>query len=178
MKDDSSFPGEVESLRRRLIRLSKASLRITEDLDLDTVLQEIADEARSLNGARYAVIATLADSEEAERYTASGLSAGDAQRLWEIPGGPRFFKYLNSLPDTLRVADFAAHVGAAGLPEFLPPMPMSSLLAAPVRHHGVTVGHICVAHGEPGQEFSQEDQETLVMFASQFIDDNKECLMR
>ena len=38
-------------------------------------------------------------------------------------------------------------------------------LAAPVRHQGKSVGAIYV--GEREQEFTQEDEETLVMFASQ-----------
>ena len=158
---------DIEALRDRLSRLSQASLRITEALDLDTVLQEIADEARSLTGARYAVIATPAKPEEPEHYTASGLSADDAPRLWEIPGGPRFFEYLNAMPTPLRVADFAAHARSAGLPEFLPPMPMSALLAAPLRHRGAGVGHLSVAMSEPGEAFGREDEETLVLFAAQ-----------
>ena len=167
MKEADHLVRENESLRSRLSRLSKASLRITEDLDLDTALQEIADEARSLTGARYAVVASLGESGEAESLLASGLNAAEARRLWEIPGGPRFFEYLSAMPDPLRVADFAEHARSVGLPEFLPPMPMSSLLAAPVRHRGAEVGHIFVARSGPGEEFSREDEETLVMFASQ-----------
>ena len=79
MTEDDRLLSENESLCGRLCRLSKASLHIAEDLD--GALQEIADEARSLTGASYAVIATLAECGEAERYTASGLSANDAQRL-------------------------------------------------------------------------------------------------
>ena len=160
---------EIEALRSRLSRLSQASLRITRDLDLGVALQEIADEARALTGARYAVIATLGDAGEAEAFTASGLSAEDAQRLWEIPGGPRFFEYLGALSEPLRVEDFAAYAQSMGLPEFLPPMPMSALLAAPVRHRGAGVGHIYVARSEPGEAFSGEDEETLVLFASQAV---------
>ncbi|MCY4639150.1 MAG: response regulator, partial [Chloroflexi bacterium] len=44
---------------------------------------------------------------------------------------------------------------------------MSALLAAPIRHRGAGTGHIVVAGSEPGEEFSSEDEETLVMFASQ-----------
>ncbi len=167
MKEIDQLAEENESLRSRLSRLSNASLRITEDLDLDVALQEIADEARSLTGASYAVVASLGESGEAESLLASGLNADEAGRLWEIPGGPRFFEHLSALPGPLRVADFADHARSVGLPEFLPPMPMSSLLAAPVRHRGAGVGHIYVARSAPGEEFSREDEETLVMFASQ-----------
>ena len=54
-----------------------------------------------------------------------------------------------------------------GLPELRLPVPVSSFLAVPIRHQGVSVGNIHVARGEPGLEFSREDEETLVMFASQ-----------
>ena len=167
MKESDRYLPEIEALRSRLSRLSMASLRITEDLDLDTALQEIADESRSLTDAHYAVVATLGEYGEAESLLASGLDAGEARSLWDIPGGPQFFAYLSSLQDPLRVADFAEYAKSVGLPEFLPPMPMSSLLAAPVRHRGVGVGHIYVARSGPGEEFSREDEETLVMFASQ-----------
>ena len=40
-------------------------------------------------------------------------------------------------------------------------------MAAPVLHQGARSGHLYVGHGEPGREFTQEDQETLALFASQ-----------
>ena len=50
---------EIENLRERLSRLSRASLRIAGGLDPDAVLQETVDGARSLTGARYGVLAVL-----------------------------------------------------------------------------------------------------------------------
>ena len=44
---------------------------------------------------------------------------------------------------------------------------MPAFIAAPIRHRGESVGNIHVAKSEPGLEFSPEDEETLVMFASQ-----------
>ena len=70
-------------------------------------------------------------------------------------------------PGPLRVADFAAYAASMGFPEFRPPVPVSSFIAAPIRHRGESVGNIHVAKSEPGLEFSAEDEETLVMFASQ-----------
>ena len=47
---------ENEALRDRLSRLSEASLRINESLDLDTrCCKEVLDSARLLTGARYGV---------------------------------------------------------------------------------------------------------------------------
>ncbi len=41
------------------------------------------------------------------------------------------------------------------------------MLVAPIRHQGGGVGTIYLAHQPGGGEFTQEDEETLVMFASQ-----------
>ena len=46
-------------------------------------------------------------------------------------------------------------------------MPVSSFLAVPIRYQGGNAGNIHVAKSGPGLEFSREDEETLVMFASQ-----------
>ena len=157
----------ASALRERLTRLSEASLHINESLDLDAVLQGVLDSARSLTDASYALITTIGQSGQVEDFQVSGLNPDDASRLWEMPEGPRFFEYLSSLPGPLRVADFAAHAASMGFPEFRPPVPVSSFLAAPIRHRGESVGNIHVGKSEPGLEFSTEDEETLVMFASQ-----------
>ena len=78
-----------------------------------------------------------------------------------------FFEYLRTIPGPLRVADFASHARAMGLPDFKPPAPMSSFLTVPIRRRGDNIGSIHLAKRDPGQEFSQEDEETLAMFAAQ-----------
>ena len=47
MKRPNELERENEVLRDRLARLSEASLRITEDLDFNSVLQGVLDSARS-----------------------------------------------------------------------------------------------------------------------------------
>ena len=120
--------GVIDGLRERLSRLSQASLRIAGDLDLDTVLQETVDGARSLTGARYGVLALLDDVRRVEALLASGLAADELQGLQEIPDGASIFEYLGGLPEPLRVANFADHAAALGLPEFLPPVPVLAFL--------------------------------------------------
>ena len=151
----------------RLTRLSEASLRINESLDLGDVLQGVLDSARSLTGARYSVITTLDERGSLEDFLVSGLTSGEARRLWEIPEGLMFFEHLGNLTGPIRVGDFAGLVRTLGLPELRLPVPVSSYLAAPLRHQGEVVGNIYLTHSQPGREFSREDEETLVMFASQ-----------
>ena len=201
-EDPGQDPGqdpvsEAAALRERLSRLSQASLRINESLDLDTVLQGVLDSARALAGARYGVLAVLPGLDsmdgmsgpeglprlpdvpdvpgqdsvpapgQAGALLASGLTPDQFRGLQEIPGGEDIFRYLGSLPGPLRVADLSAHAAALGLPGFLPPMPVRAFLAVPILRLGDVVGYIYVAHSEADREFSVEDEETLVTFAAQ-----------
>ena len=158
---------QIETPRDLLSRLSEASRRINKSLDLDTVLQEILDSARSLTDARYGVIVILDDTGQAEDFLASGLTDEETQQLFALPEGPKIFEYLTTIPGSLRVPDFVSYLRSQGLPEFRPPTQMSACLGPPIRHRGENVGHIYLAKSKPGQEFTREDEETLVMFASQ-----------
>ena len=158
---------EIQALRERLTRMCQACHRINESLDLDTVLQEVLDSARSLTGARYGVMVLLDGSGGVQDFLGAGFTPDEARRLWELPEGSEFIEYLGAIPGPLRVGDLGGHLRSMGLPDFRPPVPVSSFLAAPIRHGGAGVGNIYLAKSDPGREFSQEDEETLVMFASQ-----------
>ena len=168
MKDAGELERENEALRDRLSRLSQASLRINESLDFDTVLQRVLDSACSLTGARYGVITLLNESGRIQDFLYSGLTPEESRQFAEFPNGMLFFEYLSSIGEPLRLRDFHGYARELGLPEFRPPMAVSSplpFLAAPIRHLGESVGAFYV--GEKDVEFTPEDEETLVMFASQ-----------
>ena len=94
MSEPDGRDRQIATLRERLSRLSDASLRINESLDLDDVLQGVLDSARTLTGARYGVITTLDEEGRMEDLRVSGLTVEDARRIWEIPDGQRFFVSL------------------------------------------------------------------------------------
>ena len=147
----------------RLSHLSQASLRINESLDLDTALRAVMDGARSLTRAPYAVITTLDDPGRVEEHLALGLYPGDVERVWQAPEGLRLFEYVNALPGPLRVGQLEEFTGSIGLAEFRLPVSLTAFMTAPILHQGVGSGHICVGSDEPGQEFTREDEETLVL---------------
>ena len=156
----------IALLLERLTRLDEASLRIHRGLEPDEVLQRVLDSARALTGARYGVLTTLDGAGRVEDFLATGLSPEEAQSLWQMPGGTELFEYLNAIPEPWRVADFAEHVQAMGLPEFVPPTPTGAFLTVPILHESTRVGNIHVGHDDGGREFSPEDEATLVMFAA------------
>ena len=159
---------ENEALRERLSRLGQASLRITEDLDLEAVLQRVVDGARLLTGAGRGGLTVIDDAGQVEDFLSSGLTEEAHRGFVDLPGGLELFAYLSSLSDPLRVADFSAHSETMGLPEIGPPLdPLGSFLSAPILLQGARVGNLYLSD-KPGQEgFTQEDEDTLVLFASQ-----------
>ena len=161
---------ENDELRERLSKLSEASLRINESIDLDEVLQGVLDAARSLTRAHYGVITLLDDSGSVQDFLPSGMTPEEARRIWDTPHGNRIFEYLSSLSEPLRVPDILGRLRSLELPEFPPPVSAGSVvafLAAPVLHRGERVANIFVAAKETGSEFTPQDEDTLVMFASQ-----------
>ena len=167
LKNTDEQNQQTEASRNRLSQLSEASLRINESLDLNTVLQEILDSARSLTDAWCGVIITLDGKGQVEDFLASGLTDEETQQLFAIPEGPKIFEHLTTIPGPLRIPDFASYLRSQDLPKLHLPTQMSACLVIPIRHRGEHVGHIYLAKSEPGQEFTLEDEETLVMFASQ-----------
>ena len=157
----------IQQLEERLSRLSEASLRINESLDFDTVLQEVVDSARVLTASRYGAITIPGEVFRHPTFIASGLTEEEYQGFWDMPEGLGFFEYLNGLEEPLRVSDIAGHLKALNMPDFLPSVLVSSVLVSPIRHAGVRVGTIYLAHVTGGEEFTEEDEETLAMFASQ-----------
>lgn len=156
---------EVERLRRHLSKLSSASLRISASLDFGTVLRETVESARELTDARYGIIATIDETGTLRDFVTSGLTEDGRRRLVEWPDGPRLFERLRDLPEPFRIADVPAFVRSLG---FSPDrLPSNTLQGTPMRHRGVHVGHFFLAEKEGGQEFTNEDEEILVLFASQ-----------
>ncbi len=135
--------------------MSEASRRITESLDLDTVLREVVDSARSLTDARYGAVSVFDDSGRVRQFITSGVTAEERSPLEDLP----------EIREPLRLADLTGHSRSVGFPENHPPM--KTFLGAPIRHLGAPVGNIYLTEKEGGGEFSEEDEETLVMFASQ-----------
>ncbi|MYH41493.1 MAG: response regulator, partial [Chloroflexi bacterium] len=166
VEEDSPPAFETQALRERLSRLSEASARINESLDFNVVLQETIDNARHLTNARYGVIATTDEAGGLGALLTSGTTDEQHDTLVSLPGGMRIFDHFAELSGPLRVEDYGEYAESAGLDSQLP-MTVFSGLAAPIRHRAELEGIIWLGHDRSDQRFSDEDTETLVMFASQ-----------
>ncbi len=152
-------------MRKRVSRLCAAVEHVNASLDLDTVLSEILESARDLTGARHAFIVTVDESGRATDFTSSGIDAEQHRLLMEWPDGPRLFKHLREFPEVMRVADLRAYAGSLGCSAEI--LPAGAFHGTPMRHRGLYVGHFFLSGKEDAGEFTNEDDEVLVLLASQ-----------
>ncbi len=152
MQEADKLRREIESLRTRLLRMSDVSRRITESLDLETVLQEVVDCACSLTEARYGALSVFDDSGQVEELVTSGITQAERRMMGPLPMGRGLIGFLNEVHAPLRLTDLSKHPRSVGLPEFLPPM--KTFLGAPVRHLGETLGAKLVVHNFPASGVS------------------------
>ena len=154
-----------QALRERISTLNAAILRISATLDLDTVLSEVVEGARGLSGARYGVIATVDEAGEPADSVFSGFTPEEQQEFLVWPDHGRLFQHLRELEGPLRLADPAGHVRSLGM---APARTFSrTLQGTPMRHRGADIGNFFFAEKADGEEFTDEDEEVLMLFASQ-----------
>ena len=166
MKDSSAaLRRQIQSLEERVSRLSAAVLRISSSLDLDTVLQEVVDSACALAGARYGVITTVDDAGNVQEFVTSGFTPAEKQQMVDWSEGPRLLNHFCDLEAPLRLSDLPAYVRALGFSSDL--MRSKTMLVTPMRHRDDHVGIFFLAEKEGAREFTDADEEVLMLFASQ-----------
>ena len=151
-------------LRARMLGLTDAILRISEDLDVDVVLREVVDTARTLTGACYGAIVTLDDAGGLQDLLPSGLSPEQQKVMMGYPRILDLFAHLGDIREPLRTTDLVAHLESAGFSAF---WPVSAFLLTPIRMRDRHVGTILIGDKHDGSMFTQDDEETLAMFAAQ-----------
>ena len=165
MTDHDRTAAENAALRARISALSAASLRISASLDLETVLTEVVESARTLTGARFGAIATIDETGTPRDFVTSGFTEEEHRRLAEWADGPRLFEHFRDLEEPLRIADVPAYVRALGFPTDR--LPSKTFQGTPMRHRGVHVGNFYLVEKAAGAAFTDEDEQILVLFAAQ-----------
>ena len=149
----------------RISQLSAAILRISRSLDVATVLREAVEGARALTGARSGAVAMVGERGRLRHFITSGVSREERREILEWPDAPRYFERLRDLPGPLRLDDLPGDLRSLGLSPT--PWASSTLQGAPVHHRGEYLGHFFLGDKEDGGAFTAEDEEILVLFASQ-----------
>jgi signal transduction histidine kinase len=150
---------------RALQALNAAGLSLSSDLSVESVLQRVTEEARSLAGARYAALGVLDERGRLDQFITSGMPAEEEARIHHLPRGRGLLGALIEDPRPLRLARLTDDPRSAGFCAFHPPM--SSFLGVPVVAKGRAIGNLYLADKLDGPEFSEQDEAAVLTLAAQ-----------
>ncbi len=155
---------ETDERARELAALNEASLALSSDLDLASLLQRVVDLSRDVTHATYGALAMLGEDGEIAQFITSGLTQAERDRIGSLPKGKGLLGVVIHSGETLRVDDIAAHAQASGFPEHHPRM--TSFIGLPIRYEGRIVGDLYLTDKEGGFPFTIRDEDMLRAFAA------------
>ena len=161
-----SRPSPPPMSQKRLEQLLEAGIHLSEEHALDRVLQLVADTARVVIGARFAALGVLgADGRTLDRFVVSGMEVEEVARLGAFPRGAGILGMVIKEARVIRLKNLKEHSESVGFPSGHPVM--TSFLGAPVGGRGGIFGNIYLTEKEGADEFTEEDEHLIKLFAAQ-----------
>jgi signal transduction histidine kinase len=146
--------------------LLDAGIALTSELTLDALLQKLVETAASLTGARYAALGVIDPTgRELERFITHGIDAETHAAIGDLPRGRGILGVLIRDAAPLRLHDLAEDPRSVGFPPNHPPM--RTFLGVPVLLRGVAYGNLYLTEKDGGEDFTDEDQEVVMVLAGQ-----------
>jgi GAF domain-containing protein len=147
-----------------LTRLVREFPGLVAQLRLEAVLQQVADLAAEVIGARYAAVGLLnPDGRTLESFTVSGLGKETQAAIGHLPVGRGILGLVIREARPIRLADLSRHPASAGFPANHPPM--RSFLGVPIPTAQGIIGELYVTEKLGAEEFSAEDEHLAVLLA-------------
>ncbi|HET7482747.1 MAG TPA: GAF domain-containing sensor histidine kinase [Actinomycetota bacterium] len=150
---------------RRLSALVDAGLSLAADLDLDSLLQRVADLAREVIGARYAAVGVVREGGGLAEFIFSGIDRAQADEIGDLPHGRGVLGVLIEEGKPLRLHDISDHPRSYGFPANHPPM--HSFLGVPIVVRGHVFGRLYLTEKHDGLDFTKDDERMAMTLAAQ-----------
>ncbi len=155
--------GEPETALDALEAFDAATRAIAGVLDLEEVLQLIADRVRILVDAQYAALGIVDAHGRIEQFITSGISPEDRARIGSPPSGHGILGLIIRQGRSYRIPDIAGHPESFGFPANHPDM--HAFLGVPIRAKGGSLGNLYLANKQTRAEFTGSDELLVEMFA-------------
>lgn len=149
---------------RLLAAVNEASLALSSDLDLGSVLQRVVDLSCEVTGARYGALAMLNDEERIAQFLTAGMSQEERNKIGHFPEGKGLLGVVIRQSEAVRVDRILDDPRSSGFPANHPTM--TSFIGLPILYEGRTVGDLYLTDKAGDQPFNQQDEETLRTFAA------------
>ncbi len=148
----------------RFARLIEIGQGVLSELDLDAVLERVAEAARDLAGARYAALGVLDPSKEAlDRFIHVGVDDETRRMIGDLPRGRGVLGELIRHAEPLRLREVGDHRRSYGFPAGHPEM--HSFLGVPIAVRGEAFGNLYITEKVGADEFTESDEEAMVVLA-------------
>lgn len=155
-----SGPSDVDQLKR-LLNVGRS---LVAERDVEAVLERILQGACEITDASYAALGVLNQSrDELERFLTRGVDSETHRAIGDLPRGRGVLGVLIKDPRPLRLRDVGEHTQSYGFPAEHPPM--RTFLGVPILIRGAPWGNLYLTDKTAGREFTDEDEEALVLLA-------------
>ncbi len=152
-------------MEQRLSGLIDAGLTLASELELDVLLQRIADLSRQVIGASYGAVGVISEEGELIRFVHSGVSEETVHEIGHLPTGEGVLGAIIEEGRPLRLREISDHARSVGFPEHHPVM--RSFLGVPIVSKGQVYGRLYLTEKKNAPEFTKDDERIALLFASQ-----------
>jgi signal transduction histidine kinase len=150
----------------RLRALLEAGTAIASELSLELLLRRLVETAAELTGARYAALGVIDRSGlQLEQFITTGVDDETHSAIGELPRGKGILGVLITEATPLRLHDLGDDRRSVGFPANHPPM--HTFLGVPILLRGVAYGNFYLTEKSGGRDFTDEDQEIVMLLAAQ-----------
>ena len=143
----------------------EAGLVLASELDLDALLQRIADLAREVVGARYASVGVVGEDGLLLRFVYSGIDKETADKIGDLPHGRGVLGVLLKEGRPIRTREISEHPDSYGFPPNHPPM--HSFLGVPIILRDRVFGRLYFTEKLDAFEFTTDDERIAMTLAAQ-----------
>jgi nitrate/nitrite-specific signal transduction histidine kinase len=148
-----------EAILKQLRQVATMVMQAAEADTMEQMLQNIADVARELIGARYAALGVPDERGGLKHFKVSGMNRAEIRQIAHPPVGLGLLGSILRDAEPLRLEHMREHPEAVGFPQGHPHM--ESLMGVPIKLGEQLYGIFYLTDKEDGSDFSEDDQWLL-----------------
>jgi hemoglobin len=161
----------TDRAERQLAALVEAGMSLSSELDVEALLQRIADLSREVIGASYGAVGVLDESGELKRFVYSGIDEETVRKIGDLPRGKGLLGTVVREGRPLRVPEISEHPSSYGFPPNHPPM--HTFLGVPVLARGRVFGNLYLTEKRDGKPFTEQDAELARLFGGRVSEEHR-----